>query len=276
MERYARLNRLFGPDGRAAVAAFDHGLFGEPAWLGPSRDIEGIIKTHASTGLDAMLLPSGPARILQSIPGPRKPALIMRGDVTDSYRIDRPTSQYNRVLDDAAVRALRLDAACIIGTIITYPGDARLYETSLRAVDTLRATSEPFGLPLMIEVVALTETDSTPKVSSDTEVIATLVRQAMEFGADIVKTEPTDPATEMAEVVAGTGGIPVFVGSGARASDDEIRERTRQLLAGGVRGIQYGRNILAAADQAAMSRSVVGMVHDAGGVDAGLARTPNG
>jgi len=256
-----RLNRLFGPDGRAAVAAFDHGLFGEPAWLPPSRDIDGIVRTHATTGLDAMLLPAGPARILQSIPGAEKPSLIMRADVTDSYRVERPSSQYSHPLADAAVRAIRLDAACIIGTIITYPGDAHLYETSLRAVDSLRAESEPYGLPLMVEVVALTETDGTPKVNSDTEAIAALVRQAMEVGADIVKTEPPAPAGEIVDLVAAVGDVPIFIGSGARAPDEEIRERTRLLLAGGARGIQYGRNILAADDQVEMSRTLVSMVH---------------
>jgi fructose-bisphosphate aldolase, class I len=263
MDRSPRLNRLFAADGRAAVAAFDHGLFGEPAWLPPSRDIDGIVRTHAATGLDAMLLPEGPARILQSIPGPDKPALIMRADVTDSYRVERPQSQYSHPLADAALRAVRLDAACIIGTIITYPGDAHLYETSLRAVDALRAESAPYGLPLMVEVVALTITDGTPAVSNDTEIIATLCRQAMEVGADIVKTEPPAPASEMAEVVAAVGDVPVFVGSGARAPDEEIRERTRTLLAAGARGIQYGRNILAADDQVEMSRTLVEMAHAA-------------
>jgi len=38
-----RLNRLFAADGRCLGVAIDHGVMGEPSWLGHLLDIEQVI-----------------------------------------------------------------------------------------------------------------------------------------------------------------------------------------------------------------------------------------
>ncbi len=81
----ARLNRLFAADGRCLDVAVDHGFFGEPSFLAGIEDMEHAIATLAEAGPDAIQLSRGQAPLLQRIPGPGKPALVLRTDIANVY-----------------------------------------------------------------------------------------------------------------------------------------------------------------------------------------------
>ncbi|MEO6148851.1 MAG: hypothetical protein ABIN95_10805, partial [Mucilaginibacter sp.] len=99
-------------------------------------------------------------------------------------------------------------------------------------------------------------------VDGDSSKIIPLVRQAVELGADIIKADPTDDVSEYYKIVEIAGNIPVLVRGGGRASDEEIINRTYQLMQQGVRGIVYGRNVIQHPDPSGMTQTLMAIVHD--------------
>jgi DhnA family fructose-bisphosphate aldolase class Ia len=81
-----RLNRLFAADGRCFDVAVDHGFFGEGSFLAGIEDMARTVATLVEAGPDAIQLSPGQASLLQSVPGPAKPALVLRTDVANLRR----------------------------------------------------------------------------------------------------------------------------------------------------------------------------------------------
>jgi DhnA family fructose-bisphosphate aldolase class Ia len=73
------------------------------------------------------------------------------------------------------------------------------------------------------------------------------------------------------KVIEVAGSVPVLVRGGGKVSDREILQRTAALLAQGASGIVYGRNIIQHANPAAITKALMGMVHDGLSVDRALA-----
>jgi DhnA family fructose-bisphosphate aldolase class Ia len=99
-------------------------------------------------------------------------------------------------------------------------------------------------------------------VDGDVRKILPLVRQAVELGADIIKADPTDDVSIYHKVVEISGRIPVLVRGGGKAPDAEILARTEALIAQGVSGIVYGRNVIQHANPAGMTKALMAIVHD--------------
>jgi DhnA family fructose-bisphosphate aldolase class Ia len=103
-------------------------------------------------------------------------------------------------------------------------------------------------------------------VDGNLEKITTLVRQAVELGADIIKADPCDDVSEYHKVIETASGIPVLVRGGGRVSDEEILERTVALMEQGAAGIVYGRNVIQHANPNRMTRALMAIVHDGANV----------
>jgi DhnA family fructose-bisphosphate aldolase class Ia len=88
------------------------------------------------------------------------------------------------------------------------------------------------------------------------------VRQAVELGADIIKADPTDDVSLYNQVIRTAGNIPVLVRGGGKASQQEILQRTVELMNQGARGIVYGRNIIQHADPGGITRALMAIVHE--------------
>jgi DhnA family fructose-bisphosphate aldolase class Ia len=108
-------------------------------------------------------------------------------------------------------------------------------------------------------------------VNGDADTVVTLVRQAVELGADVVKADPTDELDEYGRVVEAAGRVPVLVRGGGRASDEEILHRTEAVLRHGAAGIVYGRNVVQHADPARMTRALMAIVHEGASAEEALA-----
>jgi fructose-bisphosphate aldolase, class I len=240
----ARLNRLFAPDGRCFDVAVDHGFFGERSFLTGIEDLERAVRTLVQAGPDAIQLSPGEAPVLQRLPGPGKPALVLRTDVANVYGPSPPRALWSELVEDAVGRAVRLDAACVVVNLLSLSGEPELHRQCVRNVSMLRAACEPLGMPLMVEPLAMKPSDAGYAVNGDAGTIVTLVRQAVELGADIVKADPTDELDEYGRVVEAAGRVPVLVRGGGRAPDEEILRRTEAVLVQGAAGIVYGRNVV--------------------------------
>lgn len=268
-----RLNRLFHPVSRRCFdVAIDHGFFNEFAFLEGIENIGRAVATVAAAAPDAIQLTVGQARHLQCLPGRFKPSLVLRGDVANVYGKKLPRSLYSRMIEDPVGQALRLDAACICVNLFQIPGEPEVGEQCVQNILRLKPVAASGGLPMMVEPLVFQPNEKAGgyMVDGDEKKIASLVRQAAELGADVIKADPTDDVSRYHKIIETAGGIPVLVRGGGKVGDREILQRTSDLLAQGASGIVYGRNIIQHANPAAMTKALMGVVHEGLGVDAAL------
>jgi DhnA family fructose-bisphosphate aldolase class Ia len=266
-----RLNRLFHPRSRRCFdVAIDHGFFNEHGFLAGIENIERAVASIVDAAPDAVQLTVGQARHLQKHPGRFKPSLVLRTDVANVYGKQLPRTLYSRMIEEPVEQALRLDAACMCVNLFQIPGQPEVGEQCVQNILRLKPVAERYAMPMMVEPLVFQPNEKAGgyMVDGDEKKIIPLVRQAVELGADIIKADPTDNVSLYHKVIEVASGIPVLVRGGGKVSDREILERTHALLAQGASGIVYGRNIIQHAKPAAITKALMGMVHDGLSVEA--------
>ncbi|OIR03942.1 putative aldolase LsrF [mine drainage metagenome] len=261
----ARLNRLFNPNtGRCFDVAIDHGFFNEAAFLSGIENMPAVVATLIEAAPDAIQLTLGQAHHLQAAPVRPKPALVLRTDVANVYGTQLPRTLFSRMIAEPVAQAVRLDAACVVVNLFRIPDQPEVTDQCIQNILQLKPACDAAGMPLMVEPLVFQPNAKAGgyMVDGDPQKIIPLVRQAVELGADIIKADPTDDVSVYHRVVETTGGIPVLVRGGGRVPDDVILQRTSDLLAQGVRGIVYGRNIIQHPRPAAITRALMMMLHD--------------
>lgn len=269
-----RLNRLFNArSGRALDVAVDHGAFHEHAFLAGIEDMPRTVETLVEAGPDAIQLTLGQAPLLQRIRGKQKPALVMRTDIANVYNSPLEAPLHSVHVPDAIEAAVRLDAVAVCVNLLDLPGHPEIREQCIRSILALRRDAEHWGMPLMIEPLVMRIGDGAEgySVDGDTAKIVTLVRQARELGADLIKADPTDDITDYHRVIQAAADTPVLVRGGGRVDDRTLLERTRAVLEQGARGIVYGRNVIQHADPAGITAALMAVVHQDAPVDEALA-----
>ncbi|MBI1334705.1 MAG: aldolase [Armatimonadetes bacterium] len=263
MNKTARLNRLFGSDGKCFDVAIDHGFFNERTFLTGIEDIRQAIETVVDAKPDAIQLPPGTAPLLQGRSG-AKPALVLRTDAANVYGHSLPTRLFSQLIEDAVEQAIILDAACVVVNLLLLPNQPELHEQCVANVCRLRPVCTRYGMPLMVEPLVMQDNQKAGgyMVDGDIDKILPLVRQAVELGADIIKADPTDDAAEYHRVVEVACGVPVLVRGGGSVPDEEILRRTHALMEQGAMGIVYGRNVIQHRNPAGMTRALMSIVHD--------------
>ena len=123
-----RFNRLFAADGKCFDVAIDHGFFNEYGFLNSIESIDDAVRTVVDAGPDAVQLSTGQARYLQRIPGRQKPSLVLRVDVANVYGKKLPRTLYSRMIEDAALQAVQLDAACVCVNLFAVPNEPEVGE----------------------------------------------------------------------------------------------------------------------------------------------------
>lgn len=259
-----RLNRLFAADGKCFDVAVDHGFFGERAFLTDIEDMHKVVATLIEADPDAIQLTIGQARILQNIPGKTKPALVLRTDIANVYGKTLPRKLYSRTIAEPVEQALRLDAACVVVNLFNLPDQPEVYEACIENICKLKPECERYGMPLMIEPLVMKDNANAGgyMVDGDLDKITTLVRQAVELGADVIKADPCDDVSQYHQVVRVAGDRPILVRGGGRVPDAEILQRTHELMQQGAKGIVYGRNVIQHRNPAGMTRALMAIVHD--------------
>jgi fructose-bisphosphate aldolase, class I len=259
-----RLNRLFAPDGKCFDVAVDHGFFGETSFLGGIEDMHHVVATLVEANPDAIQLSVGQAPILQSIKGKQKPALVLRTDIANVYGKTLPAKLFSRIIHQAVEQSVRLDAACIVVNLFSLPNQPEVHQQCVENICLLKPLAETAGMPLMIEPLVMKDNSVAGgyMVDGDLSKITTLVRQAIELGADIIKADPTDNVEDYHKVIKVAAGKPVLVRGGGKVSDMEICQRTFDLMQQGAMGIVYGRNVVQHQSPALMTKALMSIVHD--------------
>ena len=263
MKASPRLRRLLASDGKCFDVAIDHGFFNEGSFLGGIEDLRTAVRTIVEAAPDAIQLTPGTAPLLQD-EAPPKPALVLRTDVANVYGKELPRKLFSKLIEDPVGQALRLDAACVVVNLLLLPDQPELYEACVENICRLKPDCDRFAMPLMIEPLVMRENSRSGgyMVDGDIAKIMPLVRQAVELGADIIKADPTDAVSDYHRVIEVACGVPVLVRGGGRAPDEEILQRTEELMRQGASGIVYGRNVVQHAQPAAMTRALMGIVHE--------------
>lgn len=259
-----RMRRLFAPDGKCFDVAIDHGFFGERNFLNGIEDMHTSIATVVDAAPDAIQLSVGQAPILQSMSDKTRPALVLRTDIANVYGKQLPHTLYSRIIHEPLEQAIRLDAACVVANLFMLPNQPDVWEQCVQNIMLLKPLCERYGMPLMVEPLVMQDNASAGgyMVDGDIDKILPLVRQAIELGADIIKADPCDDVSEYHRVIEVAAGKPVLVRGGGKVSDEEILERTYELMQQGARGIVYGRNVIHHEYPAAMTKALMAVVHD--------------
>jgi DhnA family fructose-bisphosphate aldolase class Ia len=267
----ARMNRLFGPDGRCLDVAVDHGMFNERGFLDGIEDMPKAVATLAQAGPDAIQLGPGQAPLLQEIPGKAKPALVLRTDIANVYGKKLPEALWSRLIEDPLGQALRLDAACVVVNLLLLPDQPDLHGQCVDNINRLKPECEEVGMPLMVEPLVMQANARAGgyMVDGDLDKILPLVRQAAELGADIIKADPCDDLNQYHKVVQ-VGRCPVLVRGGGKVEEKELFERTQKVLDQGAAGIVYGRNIIQHPAPGKITRALMAMLHEKAGVSGAL------
>ena len=261
----SRINRLFNEkSGKCFDVAIDHGFFCEHTFLPGIENIAKSVKILIEADPDAIQLTVGQAHHLQSVPGKRKPALVLRTDVANVYGAELPEVLYSRMIEEPALQAVRLDAACVVVNLFRIPGAPEVTDHCIQNILKLKPMCDYYGIPLMIEPLVFRPNTEAGgyMVDGNIKLIMPMVRQATELGADLIKADPTDDVEEYHKVIEVAGSIPLLVRGGGRASDEEILDRTYRLMKQGAKGIVYGRNVVQHANPGGMTRALMAIVHD--------------
>lgn len=269
-----RLNRLFHPrSGRALDVAVDHGFFGERSFITGIEDMAKVVATLVAANPDAIQLTVGQARRLQMLPGKYKPGLVLRTDVANVYGNPLDERLFSHHVANAIEEAVRLDAVAVCANLMELPGHPEVREANIRSIIELRSEANRYGMPLMIEPLVMQDNSKAGgyMVDGDIDKIVTLVRQAIELGADLIKADPSDDLSEYHRVIEIAGDVPVLVRGGSRVDDKRLLERTRDVLASGARGIVYGRNVVQHPNPAGITRALMSMLHENASPDEALA-----
>jgi fructose-bisphosphate aldolase, class I len=269
----ARLNRLMGADGKCFDVAIDHGFFGELGFLAGIENMAAAVKAVVAAAPDAVQLSIGQARRLQAVKGNQKPSLVLRTDVANVYGSSLPSALFSELIEQPLEQALRLDAACIVVNLFMLPGQPEVHKACIQNINKLKPQCDRYGMPLMIEPLVMQDNTKSGgyMVDGTLEKILPLVRQAVELGADIIKADPCDNPLEYHKVIEIAGDVPVLVRGGGRVNDQEILERTFELMQQGAMGIVYGRNVIQHAKPTLMTKALMAIVHHNAKPDQALA-----
>ncbi len=259
-----RLNRLFHQkSGRTLVVAVDHALFNNAAFLEGIENMEKVVGTIADANPDGVLLSPGEAPHLQKLPGRNKPALMLRADTANFYNDVLPSSKlFCEAFEEAVEVALRLDAACILLNLLQVEDFPEMLNQCVRNIQKLKHVCDRYAMPLGVEPLSFKKVKNGMEGDLSPAKVVTLARMAAELGADLIKTDSTDPEAEFHRVIEAVSGVPVCVRGGSRASNEEVLQHTEKLVAQGVAGIIYGRNIIQHKDPKGMTQALQSVLHD--------------
>jgi len=143
------------------------------------------------------------------------------------------------------------------------PGKAELYHQCVKNINILKVQCDKYAMPLMIEPLVMKDSDAGGySVDGNPEKIIPLVRQAVELGADIIKADPTSDISIYHKVIEIAAGRPVLVRGGGKATEEEILQRTYDIMQQGAKGIVYGRNVIQHTNPTKITKAFMSIVHE--------------
>ncbi|MFG1706940.1 class I fructose-bisphosphate aldolase [Nonomuraea sp. M3C6] len=238
-----RMHHIFGPDGRAVIAAMDAGIKGVPPGL---SDAHAAVRGVVDGGIDAILATIGFARAVAGELGGRGLILALDSEI--------PSAGYG------VEQAVRFGADGV--ELKVFPGNPEV--TKLGELRELAAISDKWGMPLMAEPIPV----GFKELQAHTvENVANAARLSAEAGADFVKAQFVGDVEQFSRVVAACPA-PLLALGGPRKTPRDALQMAADAIEAGARGVVYGRNIVEAERPDRMVAALVEIVHGGSSVDA--------
>jgi DhnA family fructose-bisphosphate aldolase class Ia len=240
-----RLSRIFAPDGRSLVLAFDHG--GGGANFAGMADQAKTIREAVAGGADAILTTVGVAR--------NHERLIDRIGLVLSL---------DGLLDDPeyGVRdAVRLGAD--VGKVICTPW-SKERPANVAEVRRLATACRAWGLPLMIETIPVsfqaTEEHTAEKIGRAAKI-------GEEIGADILKIQYPGEVGPFRQATKPLSVPVVVLGGPPRSDPRAVLADVAGAMEAGAVGIAIGRNIWGHENPGRMVAALASIIHHGASVD---------
>jgi DhnA family fructose-bisphosphate aldolase class Ia len=264
---------MFHPtSGRCINIAMDLGIFGARAFSQGIEDLPSAFATIAGAKPDVIQVNPGGLRTLRDAGLSDSVTVALRLDVTNVYEPRVVEKAWDIAHPNTLTDAEDPSVGCVVLNLLEVDNDAQLQEQCVRNIQEIGALARARGISLMIEPLVMTSNSGGGSSSvSDPERIATLVRQAVELGADIIKVDPVEPMERFREVVDIAYPIPVLVRGGGKVTTRQLLERTTIAMDVGASGVVYGRNVVQHPDPASLIAALVAIVHHGANIDDALA-----
>ena len=265
--------KMFHPDsGRCINIAMDLGVFGARSFSNGIEDLPSAFATIAGASPDVIQVNPGGFRTLKDAGLAENQVVALRLDVTNVYEPRVVEKAWDTAHPNTLADADHPSVGCVVLNLLEVDSDAALQEQCISNIQEIGALALARGISLMVEPLVMTGNPEGGSSSvSDPEKIATLVRQAVELGADIIKVDPVEPMERFAEVVEIAHPIPVLVRGGGKVTTRELLERTKTAVEVGARGVVYGRNVVQHPNPATLVAVLQAIVHQDASVDEALA-----
>ncbi|MBO3102180.1 3-hydroxy-5-phosphonooxypentane-2,4-dione thiolase [Cellulomonas fengjieae] len=236
-----RLARVFGPDGRTVMLAFDHGYF-----QGPTSGLERIDLdiVPLAPHVDALMATRGIIRSV--VPAGVDNALVVRASGGPSILKDLSDERIAMDIEDA----LRIDAAAV--AVQVFIGG----EQETQSVHNLTQQIDA-GLRYGVPVLGVTAVGK--ELTRDSRYLGLATRIIAELGAQLVKTYYCEEG--FANVTAACP-VPVIMAGGKKLPVLDALTMAYRAVDQGAAGVDMGRNIFQREAPAAMVQAVRAVVHD--------------
>lgn len=236
-----RLSRIFAPDGRTVMLAFDHGYF-----QGPTSGLERVdLNIVPLAGyVDALMATRGIFRSV--VPASVGNALVLRASGGASILKELSDERLAMDIDDA----VRIDAAAAaVQVFIGGENETQSLHNMTQMVDA--------GLRYGMPVLGVTAVGR--ELVRDARYLGLATRIIAELGAQIVKTYYCDEGFEQ---VTAACPVPIIMAGGKKLPVLEALTMAFQAVDQGAAGVDMGRNIFQRQAPAAMVQAVRAVVHE--------------
>ena len=246
-----RLRRFVRNDQKTLIIAMDHGIT-----VGPIRGLENMQETVSNVvkgGTDAVLFHKGIAKHVDTLGS----GLIIH--VSASTKVG---SKPNLKVDVCTVQEAIALGADAVSTHINVGSEEE--HVMLQSLGGLSRECDSFGIPLLAMMYP-----RGPNIKNDheLEIVSHAARIGAELGADIVKTVYTGDVESFRRVVKSCP-VPIVVAGGAQAdSEKQVLQLAEDSIKAGAAGLSFGRNVFQHANQEAMTRALVRVVHNGSTAD---------
>ena len=268
-----KAEKMFHPtSGRCINIAMDLGVFGARSFSNGIEDLPSALATISAAVPDVIQVNPGGFRSLKDAGLADTQIVALRLDVTNVYEARVVEKAWDTAHPNTLADAEHPAVGCVVLNLLELDNNAALQEQCISNIQEIGALARSRGISLMVEPLVMTSNPEGGSTSvSDPDKIATLVRQAVELGADIIKVDPVEPMERFAEVVAIAHPIPVLVRGGGKVTTRELLERTSIAIQVGARGVVYGRNVVQHPHPETLIAALQAIVHDGASIDDALA-----
>lgn len=256
-----RLSRIINPEsGKSVSIALDHGLTSGPL-LGLINPLE-TLKDLLTADINAVVLSPGMAKILvECFAQDGRPALIVRLDWTNMFRLEKNYGyKEGRTRLIAGVEdAIRLGADAVLCYMFFGFNDPDHEAWEVEKSSKVIRSCEHFGMPCILEPMA--RGMKAREHRYDPDMIKIQVRNAVELGADIIKTDYTG-SKETFESVIQCCPKPILIAGGPKSeSIDDVLRMADGAVKSGAAGTLFGRNIFQANNPVGILNAIKSIVH---------------